>query len=111
MSKNSRSHCPVIRCSNFLDLAPARASGLYTFSNFVANLVCAPCTFSSTLYFNTLQQPSSHCAQAGIATPLVTEALVTSPGSWMSAFGLVAFINIFAVTIWTFTISTEPLVV
>ncbi|KAJ8599112.1 hypothetical protein CTAYLR_006348 [Chrysophaeum taylorii] len=69
--------------SNFLDLAPNQACGLYTCSNFIANM-------------------------AGILTPIVTSYLVHNPASWSRVFVLAALVNLAAVTFWSFTISTTP---
>lgn len=71
---------------NFVDLFPSRASDFYAASNFIANF-------------------------AGILAPLLTSSLVqdNSPTTWLRPFAVVAIFNLFAVSLWSFTISTEPL--
>lgn len=71
--------------SNFLDLAPNRACGLYTISNFFANM-------------------------SGILTPIVTSLLVHSPAQWSRVFALAALINVAALAVWVTVMSVEPIV-
>ena len=73
--------------SNFLEVAPRHAAGVYAVSNTFANV-------------------------AGIITPIVTSALTGGGGAagWRAVFGLVAAVEVVALVRWSCTVTTEPLV-